>query len=297
MAKSPAKSAVATVKENAPPVEHEGVDGFLASLGGSRTNSSISRDRLIIPRIKLLQAINPEVEAFENAKAGIFWHNILNEPLGETFRFIPIKNREHYLLFAPRGDSRKVLARAPDGEHWDPADAEFEVKLKGVPKPVKWKTAKTVAQSGVVKFGSSNPADPKSTPAATLILEFLAYLPDHPDCSPAVISLARSQVKRGAQLETMIQLRSQKTHQFGQLFKATITKEEADDGPYNNWQFLMDGKAELDDAKNVVALAEMFKNKEYAAAEEDALGDETCEGFGADARGDKSSGGAGHKEY
>ena len=298
----PATKTPAPKSDQVPAVTtDDSTPAYLTNYEGARTNSTIDRKRLVIPRIKLLQAISPEVEAFDNARPGTFWHNILNVEIGEDFRFIPIMNREHYILFAPRGDSRgPVLARAPDGKNWDPADAEFEVKLKGIPKPVKWKTTKTVVSSGLDKFGSSIPGDPKSKPAATLILEFLCYLPDHEDCSPAIISLARSGVKRGALLETQIQLRSTKTPQFGQVYRSTITKEEGDEGPYNNWSFLSDGRATQQQFTDVSELAEAFKSQDFAASGDESLDEETREGYATGGQGGGSSGerpSGGHKEY
>ena len=117
---------------------------------------------LILPRVKLLQGISSEVEAFETAKAGLFWHNILNEVIGPEFSFIVSAYRKKYMLMAPLSDSRGVLARAEDGVHWTPPNATFEVKLKGIKETQKWTTKPTVAESRLAEFGSSVTDDPDS---------------------------------------------------------------------------------------------------------------------------------------
>ena len=75
-----------------------------------------SSDR-IIPRIKLIQAISPELQDYPEAKAGQFWHAIAQQNLGPTIYSIPIVIRKSYVLWAPRGDDRGILARAMDGIH------------------------------------------------------------------------------------------------------------------------------------------------------------------------------------
>ena len=287
MAKPAAKTTVAPVKE-APLVASNDAPDYLKNYKGPKTNTTMETEDLIIPRIKLLQGISPEVTAYESAKAGMFWHNVLNTPIGDDFRFIPVMSRKHYILFAPRGDARSVLARAPDARNWQPANQTFEVKLKGVPKPIKWTTKDTVAQSRLADFGSSNPDDPQSPPAATLIYEFLAFLPDHPEFSPAIISLARSGIKRGKNLNSSIELRATRVPQFAQLYRATHTEEKGAEGPYLVWQFASDGVATEPDFNAAVALADRFKATSFRAADED---------LSEEAAPDTSDAGAGSKEY
>jgi hypothetical protein len=126
-----------------------------------------SSDR-IIPRIKLIQAISPELQEFPEAKAGQFWHTTAQQNLGPSLKAIPIIIRKSYVLWAPRSDDRGILARAMDGIHWDPADAEFTVKPKGSSQSITYRTRKTVAESKLDQFGSSIPGDANSPPAASL---------------------------------------------------------------------------------------------------------------------------------
>jgi hypothetical protein len=263
------KNTQVAVKEEA-----GALPAYLQDYKGPMRNSTMGSEDLIIPRIKLLQAINPEVTAFDDAKPGHFWHNVMNSDLGEELRFIPILARKHYILFAPRGDSRTVLARAFDGVHWQPANEEFEVKIKGVPKPVKWKTATTVAASKLSEFGSSNPGDPQSPPAATLIYEYLAYLPDFPDVSPVLICLARSGIKKGRSLNAKMEMRSMKVPQFAQVYTAKVTEEQSPEGSYFGWDFVSSGEATQDDFEIASTLAAKFEATTFRAADEESLNED-----------------------
>jgi len=259
-----AKPATAVAK-----VEDAALPAYLKAFDGPFKNTTMEVEDLVIPRVKLLQAISPELKSYNAAKEGVFWHNVLNESLGDELRFIVCMARKSYVLFAPRGDDRMILARAPDGKHWDQPNVDFEVKVKGYAKPITWSTRGSVAESRLAEFGSSLPGDPQSPPAATLVYEYLVYLPDHPDCSPAMVSLSRSGIKRGKDLNSKIELRSAQVPQFAQLYKAVVTEEQASEGTYNGWSFKSDGVAEEKDFNQAVSIAKRFVATAYRAADDD----------------------------
>src|SRR5215204_3898560 len=121
-------------------------------------------DDLEMPRLKLLQASSLELAEFNNAKQGEFWHSLIDESFGSTVRICPIYIDWRFMR-RRRRETGGILARADDGKHWTPADAEFTVRLKSGHE-VKWRTARTVAASGLDRRGSYNPSDPNSPPAA-----------------------------------------------------------------------------------------------------------------------------------
>lgn len=264
MGKQPSNQ-VATKTEAALPA-------YMQNYEGPRTNTAMETSDVLVPRVKLLQALSPEVEKFDNAKAGQFWHTLASELIGSELRFVVIMSRKRYILFAPRDDARGILARADDAKHWNPANAEFEVKLKGVGKPVIWKTADTVSESGLAEYGTFNPHDPDDNrPAATLIYEYLIFMPDYPDMSPALFSLSRSSIKPGKDLNGKILMRSNKVPQFGQVYKATIMKDKSPEGEFFNWQFLSHGHADQDVFEHCSSLAEHYKATSFRADDESDL--------------------------
>lgn len=234
---------------------------------GTRLQGLDAATDFIIPRIKLLQGISPEVTTYEAAKARNFWHNVLNFSLGDNFSFIICNNRKRYLLVPPMGDDRGILARAEDGVHWKPAEGEWEVKLKGIPKPVKWVINKpTVRESGLAEFGTSNPGDPDSKPAATLFHEYLVYLPDNPGISPVLMSLARSQVRKAKDLNTKVELANQPIQAM--RFKAGIIDDKGVEGPFFNYIFTMDGWASEEDFVRCVGLSKKYSSYRVAGEED-----------------------------
>lgn len=198
---------------------------------------------VVIPRIKLLQGISPEITTFDAAKVGNFWHSGMDIDLGPEVIFVVADRRKKYLLSAPLEDGQGVLARADNAVTWD-RTGSWDVKLKGIKKPVTWTiTDLDVEKSGLTKWGTSNPEDEDSGPAATLFYDYLVFLPDRLDLGPAVISLARSSIRKAKKgLNDKIKLHQTNGRPMQALvFKATSVDDNSDSGGFKNWQFSGEG--------------------------------------------------------
>ena len=211
-----------------------GIPAYLAKHGKVKMGNVDVTDQ-VIPRIKLLQALSPELQEYNDAKAGTFWHTIAAQNLGTTLMGVPIIIRKSYILWAPRNDDRGILARAMDGMHWDIPNAEFTVKPKGSANSVTYYTRNTVQESGLDQFGSSIPGDPRSVPAASLTYNMLWYFPEFPELSPSVIINTRSGVKPAQQLQTRID--SKQVAIYAQMYNIGITLVPGAEGPYFNYTY------------------------------------------------------------
>jgi hypothetical protein len=248
--------------------------------GGKKAQlGNIDKSDLIVPRVKLLQAISPEITEsnLPGAKTGQFWHTIAGEPMGDRVTFIPVLIRKTIALWSPRNDDRGILARSSDCIHWDEgyANLEFEVKPKGAPKAFKINTGDDVAGSFLVddpdgpsldKFGTGVPGDPKSAPMASLTYNMMFYFPDFPGFSPAVVINTRASVKRAQNLISKIELRD--VDHYGQKFVMFSSDEKGDEGPYKGYQYQADGFAGEEDYFKSKTLYETFKDANWTANEE-----------------------------
>lgn len=271
--------------------------GLPAYLQGKKKEVSIGnvdRSDLIIPRIKLLQSVSPELDANDNAKKGNFWHNVASENLGDSFRAIPIIMRKSWVLWAPRGDDRGVLARANDGVHWDQEPGmKFTVKPKNSPVDITYILGETVHERfngapALSEFGSSIPGDKNSPPAAALTYQFLWYLPDFPHLSPAVVINTRSSVKPAKGLLSKIDMRPE--DHYAQAYSVGVTKQKnAANEEFYNYTFMADGYATEEEYEHCKALYEQFKEAGWRADDET----EDTDGDGLDEdrpRGQRNSG-------
>lgn len=236
---------------------------------------NIDSTDLIIPRVKLLQAISPEVTEQNDAKAGEFWHTIAAESMGKVIRGIPIIVRKSFVLWSPRNDDRGILARSTDGRVWDTPNLEFTVKPKGSPNPVTYKLGTSVHDKtgdgpALSEFGSSIPGDANSPPAAALTYQMLWYYPDFPQFSPAIMINTRSSVKPAKALISRIDMMP--IDSYGQMYDISIAQEQGDEGPYFNYKYVAAGFVE-----DEILFQQMAKLYEKFAATTWRANDETEE--------------------
>lgn len=217
---------------------NENLPAFLSGYNDTSTDNFDTTD-VVIPRIKLLQGSSEEVEQYDHAKTGHFWHTGLDMDLGEEIKFVVADRRKKYLLVAPIQDGQGILARSDDARTWD-RTGSWNVKIKGLKQPVTWEiTDRDVLKSGLTNWGSSIPDDEDSPPAATLFYDYLVFLPDFPEIGPAVVSLARSQIKKAKKgLNDKIQLHKTNGRPMQALmFSAKSVDEVADGQSFKNWSF------------------------------------------------------------
>lgn len=179
---------------------------------------NIDQGDMDIPRLKLIQGTSKELQLYDDLRAGNFFHTASETIFDEAFRVVPVFMDKQYILWRPLEDGGGILARSPDAINWQPGEGEFEVKLdrKDGGNKVKWKLAPTVAQSGLANWGTMNPENPNSPPAATLMYNFLFAFPDYPDLMPAVLTFQRSSIKVGRKFNT--KLKTVRTPLFGTIF-------------------------------------------------------------------------------
>jgi len=183
---------------------------------------NIGQEDLEVPRLKLIQALSPEVETYNELRPGNFFHVSAEKIFTDPIRVVPIYADKRFMLWNPRDAGGGILARADDGVHWNPPNVEFSVKLDKGPQVI-WRTAKTVAQSKLADWGSSNPGDPQSQPAATLMFNYLLGFPDYPDLMPAVLTFQRSSVRVGRRFNT--KLKTIRAPLYGTMFELRSTND------------------------------------------------------------------------
>jgi hypothetical protein len=236
------------------------VPDFMAPYKGAGTEG-LGKSDLEIPRLKLLQALSPECTEFDSAKAGHFWHTLLDESLGKSLKIVAVYTDISYILWRPRHMGGGILARAADGVHWTPNNATFEVQPKqGNKQTAVWKTAPTVQASGLAEWGSSLPDDPQSQPAATKMYNVAVIFPDlERELSPAVVTMQRSAITVARKFMGKIKISNLPS--FGQYYMMESVEQHGQLGTFFNFKFtkagLVQNEAEFNDYKNTY---EAFKS-------------------------------------
>ena len=237
---------------------------------------SLGNEAVEVPRVKFLQATSSEVQDYDEAEPGQFWHDVTNEPLGEELLVVPVWVDRRFLLWRPLDDGGGILARAADGRHWQPSSGEFLVKLKGVKKPVTWTLAPTVAESGLGEWGSSNPEDEDSPPAATLTYTYVCVMPDRPELGPMVFSLSVSSAKVAKKWQSAINM--SRAPSFGQRFKlSSFMDNNSSNQDYFNYRPVADGFVQDEDEyAEYKGFYEAFRDAGVRIKDEDRGQDDTA---------------------
>ena len=245
------------------------------------------KDDLVLPMVKLIQGLSSEVEEMD-ASPGTFWNTGRDVEMGKDFEFIPVTFNKRFLLMAPMFDGRGVLARASDGERWDSA-GEWDVKIDKkteatwtIPTDSKGRPV-TVEESGLHRFGTSDPEDANSPPAATMVYEYLV-LPVGEDV-PVVCFFARTAIKKVKKnLNSKIAIaQSKQIAMQGLVFKARVVDDQNSQGQtFYNWGFQQVRYADEEEYDRASRMLEQFK--EYKYDEDRAMSAErTADGEGGSA--------------
>jgi hypothetical protein len=276
MTKAATKKAVTKTASKASPAVLQEAPDYLKEVGHVRNEDNFDQSDIIVPRVKLLAALSKEVEMFDTARAGQFWHTGFDQPLGESVDFIICARKKKYLLVAPLEDGQGILARAEDFTTWD-RTGKWEVKLKGRRQPVTWEISDTnVIKSGLDQWGTFDPDDENSPPAATLFYEYLIVLPNHLDWGPSVLSLTRSSIRRAKKgLNDKIKLHEGAGRPMqAVVFQASSFLDKNPDGQdFHNYTFTQNGFASRELFDQAVELKNLLKvyrvqDEETVAAED-----------------------------
>ena len=211
--------------------ENQLPDCMRADAGQTFGMEAIETTDCAIPRLKIMQGLSPEKEQFSFLKSGDFFHTaneiVLEQPILATVILVD----KRYILWRPRDMGGGILARANDARHWIPANQTFHVKLdkKDGGANVTWTTTSTVISSGLAEWGSMNPEDPQSAPAATLMYNLLLAFPAQPELSPAILTLQRTGVKAAQALNMKFKTLARPTFQSVIRFTSFLDHSGAND--------------------------------------------------------------------
>ncbi len=180
-----------------------------------------SREDIILPRAKLMQAMSPEVQE-QGKEQGIIIDNLTNETLPESF--IPIIKFTNVVKFNAKKPTLK------DGSPDPLFDSNYE--------------------PGAMIWNITNPDDPraqegewiegsKKKPTAIKSMNFMALFEGQD--TPVIISFSKTSYKIGRKLLSLVAL--QKGPIFSKKFKLKSERKKGDEGYYYIYKIVPNGKA------------------------------------------------------
>jgi len=189
-----------------------------------------------IPALWILHALSKVVKANRDLEPGNFYHSILEEDLGRELEVVVLLVHHHVRLETPkdpRGGLPQTLAKAMDGKNWDKPNQRFEVQFPSGKKG-EYFTGKNVENSGLLEWGTSDPNNPNSVPAARHVYTvILRILKPHVE-GPIIYSGSVSTNKKIMQLNSKIDLRAAAgVEPLRQIYRLTTEERQGPQG--GNW--------------------------------------------------------------
>lgn len=216
------------------------VPDFMKQYAGQGTENLKASD-VALPFIRLTQATSPQV-AEHSVSPGSYWHTLAEMDLGKELRVVGIMTDARAILWRPREAGGGILARSDDLQKWNPSNAVFDVPINKNTKTVKWATKGSVAESRLLEWGTFDPDDPKSSPAATYMYNMVVCLPDFLGLPPAVISMQRASIRVARKLFGKFKMTA--APMYGVYLKMRSVVETGQGQSFHNYKFEMDGFVE-----------------------------------------------------
>ncbi len=238
----------------------ESVPSYLQGKSFDHQKDNFGMDDVAVPQVKLLQGTSEQITSFDEANVGHFWHTGADIDLGKELEFVICSRVRKYLLQAPLDDGQGILARAEDAKTWD-RKGEWTVQVDKKTKAT-WKIDDLdVMKSGLTEWGTYDPEDENSPPAATLFYNYLVLLPQHMELGPVVISLARSAIKNAKRgLNDKIEFQKGNNRPMQSLkFIASAVDDTSPAGNFNNWKFRMGGYVDEELFNQATSIGETMK--------------------------------------
>lgn len=219
--KAPAKTQAKDLVPAASPGFAE-VPAYLQK-GNSRGMELVQRDDILLPRVKLLQQMSPEVVEKKN-EAGIMINSVTGESLGKELSFIPVFHFKSRMLFSGRGKDAQIVCSSPDGvtpnSQMGPSEAPTcaECLKAQWPDPKKTKGEKAEGPECVQFYNFP-----------------ILILSPEAEPLPAGLSMAKTKIKVGKKLLTLARHAGPNLDLFALRFRLLVVTEQSPEGPYFNF--------------------------------------------------------------
>jgi len=230
--------------------------------GIGRGMEQVQKEDILLPRIKLLQALSPEVVDLEQ-KNGTMSNSVTNENYGAELLFIPVLHWKSRIYFEGIGQAAKILCASQDG----------------LTPTVPSEYAKVCLECLMGKWNDAAKTKKDQAPKCNIFYNFIILLPEYA-MTPIALSLGRTKIKIAKKLlSTARYIGGGKLDLFALKFKLGVKIESSDSGPFNNFTLINSGFAtekEYNQGKNMyqsmkdllISVDKLGKDEEIGSSDE-----------------------------
>lgn len=176
----------------------------------------IEKEDILLPRIKLLQALSPEVTK-DKMKPGTMINSITQEFYPDEIYFTPLLFKKSRIYFKPREEGGGILCSSQDAKI-----------------PTTEIYAKTCMECRYKDWNTEAKTDKDKQPKCTVFYNFPCIVEGIGQ--PVALSLCRTKVKIGKLLISLGKYAGGNVDMFALRYKLSIVAEESQFGPYFNFK-------------------------------------------------------------
>lgn len=169
---------------------------------------NLEREDILLPRLKLLQAMSPEVTE-NDEKPGTFFLNLSNKNLGEKVIITPVIHYRSRIKWNPKDDGGGIDCSSPDAK---------------TPKEAKY--APLCSACSHKDWDNTEAKKKDQQPKCTMFENFVILIGDSNE--PVIMPMAKTQAKIAKKFYSMAALKGGDMFDFS--YQMTITKEKAPTG-------------------------------------------------------------------
>jgi hypothetical protein len=138
---------------------------------------------------------------------GQWYQTTAARTIGTELVVVPLNVRRTVELWDSHDGGEGLLARSLDGIHWDKPHTEFRIKNKAG-KTIVVNTKGSVAESGLDKFGTSEPGNPRSAPLANTTYRYSFFIEDYTALGTSLYIVSRTATEAAKALNDRVNART-----------------------------------------------------------------------------------------
>ena len=268
MKKSKVKGSTALATKSSDDMLPSTVPEYIKS-GNAEGLENVEPSDIVLPRIKLMQPLSPEVTSNLH-KAGEIINSLSGLKYELPIEFIPIMHKKTRMFWQDRDEGNGILCQAPDGKKpLDPnAPMKIAKKLKILSFP---KCINACAECPFSKFDEEEEDDKKRRPKCNLSHDFPILIVG--DKMPSALSMSRTKLKVGANLLSLAMIAGNAIPFYSMHYKLSSVLEKKKANTYYNFEIKPSGWSTAEEYRTAAGLCKSYKTMNVKVADEHPDGD------------------------
>jgi hypothetical protein len=248
---------LATPEQKAPAVQTQtdlAVPDYIKQGAKGRGLENVNKEDLILPRIKLLQPLSPEV-ADKGMKEGHFINSLTGADYGDSITFIAITHFKSRIYWQDRDEGGGMLCSSDNAaiprDLNAPGEIAKSLKMTGFKKP------SSCDDCPFRDWDNEAAKEKDQKPKCTIFYNFPAIVSG--DSIPVAISMDRTKIRAAKRLLSMSTYMGSNIDMFAKMYKITAVKEKKDQYTYYNMVVEPAGFVSQEQFKLAEGLYDSFK--------------------------------------